>query len=689
MIKNMKFNNWSNSSFWLDEDFTSSGNSIFDDYDEKPKVDLLKLAGYRRAIANFVSIVTGESIPVQFSGTDSYTDGKRVNISAKLTDKEFDSAVGLALHEGSHIKLTDFKLLAELEDKMPTYIIDMVKEKYYSGRPESDQEWLTKNYIRKYVQDLLNIVEDRRIDNYVYKAAPGYRGYYEALYDKYFNAKIIDKGLQSDEYTNLDWESYMFRICNITNPNRRLDIMNFRHIWNILDLKNIDRLESSQDALDVAFEIFRYVETQLPKPDPKDDPFNECNGEGSGDGEESHECNGGEAKDGNGEHGNINDDGSKAEGEEAVKGKSAKQGGAKMPEMTPRQHEQLKKAIKKQEEFLNQEIKKKKLSKKDEKSMKAMEESGISVENVEFNQALWDGRTIEKTQEVYVVRDVTQSLIDSNQFDGMWSKNHWSTDENELAIKEGIVLGKMLGKKLKVRAEEKNTKFNRLRTGKIDNRMLASCGYGNESIFEKIESFAYRPGLIHISIDNSGSMNGNRLRQAMKTTMAVAKACSMIENMDVVVSFRAADNVGGNRNMYMPVIGIIYDSRKHHINKLARIMPQVRACGTTPEGLCFKAIMKELISGTRGKDAYFINMCDGMPWFNNYGGESALLHTRQQVTKMRREGIKVLSYFIGGRGFDGQKESFQKMYGKDSQFIDTNNLVSLAKTMNSKFLEVA
>ena len=56
---------------------------------------------------------------------------------------------------------------------------------------------------------------------------------------------------------------------------------------------------------------------------------------------------------------------------------------------------------------------------------------------------------------------------------------------------------------------------------------------------------------------------------------------------------------------------------------------------------------------------------------------------------MRREGIKVLSYFIGGNSYGSQKEDFQKMYGKDSQFIDTNNLVSLAKTMNSKFLEVA
>ena len=35
-MKNMKFNNWSNSSFWLDDDFTTSGTSIFDDYEEKP-----------------------------------------------------------------------------------------------------------------------------------------------------------------------------------------------------------------------------------------------------------------------------------------------------------------------------------------------------------------------------------------------------------------------------------------------------------------------------------------------------------------------------------------------------------------------------------------------------------------------------------------------------------------------------
>jgi len=55
------------------------------------------------------------------------------------------------------------------------------------------------------LKTLINIIEDRRIDNFIYKTAPGYRGYYEALYDKYFNAKIIDKGLKSDEYIDETW----------------------------------------------------------------------------------------------------------------------------------------------------------------------------------------------------------------------------------------------------------------------------------------------------------------------------------------------------------------------------------------------------------------------------------------------------------------------------------------------------
>ena len=78
--------------------------------DDKHKgKDLVALAGYKRAISNFVNIVTGDSIPVVFNSNDqSYTDGKKVVIGSNIDDKKFDVAVGLALHEGSHIKLSDF-----------------------------------------------------------------------------------------------------------------------------------------------------------------------------------------------------------------------------------------------------------------------------------------------------------------------------------------------------------------------------------------------------------------------------------------------------------------------------------------------------------------------------------------------------------------------------------------------------
>ena len=51
------------SSFWMDSDWDTRNTSIFDDdeveVNTKPKTDLVALAGYRSAIANFVTIVTG------------------------------------------------------------------------------------------------------------------------------------------------------------------------------------------------------------------------------------------------------------------------------------------------------------------------------------------------------------------------------------------------------------------------------------------------------------------------------------------------------------------------------------------------------------------------------------------------------------------------------------------------------
>ena len=228
-----KKNNYS--SFWLDNGWDNNS-SIFDEDEPKKKgVDLVALASYRRAISNFVSIVTGEAdIKVTFNTSgDSYTDGKAVTISSKLDDKLFDSTVGLALHEGSHIKLSDFEFLKNLENNIP--------EEYFK---RSEVFGWQRYEVMDKLKNLLNYVEDRRIDYFVFSNSPGYKGYYHSMYDKYFHAKVIDKALQTDEYTSLDWDSYIFRIINLTNKNSNLDALpGLREIRNLI-FRNVKSLDS-------------------------------------------------------------------------------------------------------------------------------------------------------------------------------------------------------------------------------------------------------------------------------------------------------------------------------------------------------------------------------------------------------------------------------------------------------------
>ena len=87
-----------------------------------------------------------------------------------------------------------------------------------------------------------------RIDSFIFRTSPGYKGYYHSMYDKYFHSKIVDKALTSTEYTDENMESYMFRIINLTNKNTNLDALNgLRQIWKDLDIKNLLSIKGVSD----------------------------------------------------------------------------------------------------------------------------------------------------------------------------------------------------------------------------------------------------------------------------------------------------------------------------------------------------------------------------------------------------------------------------------------------------------
>ena len=688
------------SSFWLDDQFDRH-TSIFDDEEDvKPKTDLIALSSYRRAIANFVRIVTEKDISVTFkSSGDSYTDGKKVVISAKMDDKSFDPSVGLALHEGSHIVHSDFDWLKGLEHSIRQELFHIGETKGYS-----------QNDVMGTVKGLLNYVEDRRIDNIIFTSSPGYKGYYHSMYDKYFHSKVIDKALGTDEYTDETMESYMFRIINLTNKNTNLSSLNgLREIWNTIDLKNISRLKNTEDAFGIAQDILDVIFKNLPDAEVK---INE-------DGEESYEP----AQDsGQGSDSSSNGGGSSNEdisdedfqdlldsiesGEMKSQPKpQPKEEPVETPTdkdlLSPQQKKQLENAIKKQNDFMDGKTTKKNVTKKELQELETIESSGMSYVEVGDGLKTWDGK--KQNTKCIVVREFSKQLVESNTI-SMISK--WKGDRYDENVKdgyekdyiaEGIRLGTVLGRKLQVRGESRETKWTRLDSGRIDKRLVAELGFGNDRVFSNSFVEEYSDAFLHISIDASGSMGGSKWDNTMKSVVAMTKAIDMINNVDVVVSFRTTQTSRNGRTRRgdntKPLILIAYDSRKDSFVKVKTLFKYLTVAGTTPEGLCYEAIMNDIVPTTNDKDSYFLNFSDGMPMFGNgdvdYHGDVALNHTKKMVKEIRNRGIKVLSYFVSDSNWnrDSESRAFKTMYGKDAEYIDITSVMSVSKTMNKKFLQ--
>lgn len=689
------------SSFWLDS-------SVFEDESneltsvEKKSNDLMKLMSYKRSIGNFVSIVTGKSIPVTFDGRgeDSYTDGKEVVISAKLDDKEFDPVVGLALHEGSHIALTDFNTLTSLRSGELPSTIDA---QWLMNKYGYTEDWELQSKLSNNLKSLLNYVEDRRIDNHIYTTAPGYRGYYESMYDKYFHSKIINKGLESSEYRTEDWDSYMFRIINLTNENRDLDALKgLREIWNVLDLRNISRLKNSWEALDVAGQILMIVEKNLDAAGSSS-----SNGEGepqegeengkapmSGDTKTQPTNSNGMSGEGQGESspsdtndGNDSDDESPQGGSPSGEGNPNGAGGQYEP-LSDRQKKMLDNAIEKQQEFQEGDVKKKKISKSDKNKIDQLDKADIKSEVVGkgFNKSNWS--TGSNGVQTYIINNLNKGLCESNMI-GMLSNSTWSMERMTNNIKKGIQLGTLLGKKLKTRNEERTNTTPRLKSGKLSGRMIHEIGFGNFDIFDQVLVNKATPVLLHISIDASSSMNGKKWNTTQTAAVAIAKAASMTQNIDVVISYRGVYYSAGNWSNVQPLMLVAYDSRKDKFSKIPQLFPYIQSDGTTPEGLCYEAVLKEITKTKNGVDTYLINFSDGFPGFDNneisYSGTAAREHTAEQITKIKKAGVNVLSYYIADYGYEYGSDGFKQMYGKDSEFIDTTNMTQLAKTLNKKF----
>jgi hypothetical protein len=680
---------YSASNYWLKDSIFEKKQSYFFDEDETvekaSKYDHMQLAQYQRAIANFVRILTGRGdIQVKYnSGGQSYTDGKTITLSPNIKEKEFDTAVGLALHEASHILYTDF-------DRTNQYIEDTVRNTGSRYSDEVDQRKI-----------LLNLVEDLYIDAMTYRSAPGYRGYYSSLYQKYFGDKKIVEGLWSKDYAEPTWNNYLFHLINIRNPERNLQALpGLETMFKMLDLPNVLRMSTFEDRIYLSKYLFDTISKYVDATKEYQQQLQEQLGQG-GDGAEKtlnelleqmadqqesddeQEGNGGGSGAGKFTASNGVNIGEEMEGTNAID----------LDKLSDKAKEQLRKLIEGQKEFIKGQPKKGKLSKADQQKVDAWAEVDMEKKTVGANSEF-----SKKGLPLYIINDVTNSFIDNlgntyglRSYVGTYSQNR---------INDAINRGKLLAKKLQLRNEERSLKTSRLDSGKIDKRLLHEIGFNNFDIFQKVNINAYKPSYIHISIDQSGSMQGSKFDSAMEFAAMFATASKYIKNIHLVISLRStfdgSGKTGWSRHnlQNIPYLMYIFDSKKHNIQHVRSLFPKVSANNLTPEGLCFDGIMKDTIQKSANTEAYFINICDGEPYMNytssngsfDYGGPKAQAHSKKQMQRMEQNGVKFITYFIGSK-YDF--EAVEKCYGKNAVLLQRADEIGvITKTMNKRLLAV-
>ena len=730
--------------FWLDSDKYSN---FFDQVTASNKtlvfnVDMVRLASIRKAIANFVRILTRRNIPVYFNDASANVnfDGKVIYISAQINNKQdFDVAVGQALHEGAHTVKTNFDIVKIAYANIPKQILTL-----------SDEKYIRRATLEKFIHTMWNVIEDRYIDNYVFNEAPGYRGYYVALYERFWNCPEIDQILlDPDLYRIPSLASYSFRITNFTNPNTDLlALPRLEDIAKTIDITNIDRLVKTKDRINKAFEVVEIVLDCLDKDttpqmigpsdelaDPSDFfDFGEGDGNGSGGGENSGNKSG--TSNVNNEEREEVDVGKDSihEISDILTGKSSSPDKPKENEdvvnkisnqpLSKQETKRLDSLADSQWQFLKGELPKAALTPQQKSLLDLVEKHGIILVQVNVpNMASGDEKNLKV--DCIVVQKMTKELVLSGEdvfplagVMKMGTNTPEAPEEVADAVKKGILLGTKLGRKLQVRNESNPIKILRKKWGKINKRQLHEAGFDADDLFYKVKIDNHKRATLHITVDASSSMTGEKWNKTMTAVVAICKAASMIDNIHVTVSFRTTQVTNSTA---LPYVILAYDSKKDKFSKIRNIFPYLVPNGCTPEGLAFEATMN-LFDGITPdeEDRYFLNLSDGEPYYQlsiphsglsiSYRDDVGATHTKAQVDKIRRHGVDILSYFIEEdyhkplkdmtpQEIEAEKKrrqaeldknplrrNFRKMYGKNAKFIDVENIMDLTKTINELFL---
>lgn len=221
--------------FWL-----GSWTDLLESPDEQ--IRLQAFARYRTGTAQLARIISDRPVTVKWTNNTTPFAGQtesgdyQINLSGFEQCSDADASVGIALHEASHIVHSKhwYKIMESL--KSDNFLLwlrgDLIQRFTRLGI-------VTEFEIIDHLKIAMNVLEDFRIDDIQYNRYSGYRGYYRALYQKYYEKPETLEILADDKRTI---GNYLSHWIFHRHDNFNVDLLpGMQRILDVTDMGNLHR----------------------------------------------------------------------------------------------------------------------------------------------------------------------------------------------------------------------------------------------------------------------------------------------------------------------------------------------------------------------------------------------------------------------------------------------------------------
>jgi len=281
--------------------------------------------------------------------------------------------------------------------------------------------------------------------------------------------------------------------------------------------------------------------------------------------------------------------------------------------------------------------------------------------------------------------NLNSHIVTSNLFDIFETSSKIINYTNKYIIPKGIAIGKRILSYLQYRDNVAENRINYLKHGILNRKSLYKYAMDDEHIYYNKIDNALKQKTVYLTIDASNSMTSDKWDKLQTFVVSLIYAIDNISSLDLKVFYRMTV-INKNKKIkdfkVRPLLIKTFDTNINTFSDVKKLFAYLKPNGGSPEGILIDQINMK-------NNSILINVSDGKPEYYDYNisyvGNDAIAHSKSVVAKIKKQNIKVISFFIGD---DMDFKNNTTIYGKNSYNITKlNQIDTIGMKLNTMLFE--